>query len=105
MNRSILRLARLKKVLGDRTISGPIDGATSSRMPPVTKDPSIIRANSSERWNVDQLFSIFDACCWLARGRSDQVRGTFERDQPPVHWRRTDPEGMGQKVLSPGLRS
>jgi hypothetical protein len=72
-------------------------------MSPMTKDPSIILGNSSERWNVDQLFQYLTCVAGWPEGEAiAEMQEKFERDRLPLYWRRTDPEGMGQEGVIPG---
>jgi hypothetical protein len=67
-------------------------------MLPVTKDPS----KSSERWNVDQLFQyLTNVAGWPEGDAIAEMQEKFERGRLPVHWRRTDLEGMGQEGVIP----
>jgi len=64
----------------------------------VTKDPP----SSSERWNVDQLFQhLTRVAGWSEDGAIAEMQENFAWGQPRVHWRRTDPEGLGQEGVIP----
>ena len=67
-------------------------------MLPVTKDPP----PSSERWNVDQLFQhLTRVAGWSEDGAIAEMQESFGWGRPRVHWRRTDPEGLGQEGVIP----
>jgi hypothetical protein len=71
-------------------------------MSPVTKDPSIILGNSSERWNADQLFQYLTCVAGWPEGEAiGEMQEKFERERLPLKWRRTDPEGIGQEGIIP----
>jgi hypothetical protein len=76
---------------------------TQATMSPVTKDPSIILGNSSERWNVDQLFQYLTYVAGWPEGEAiAEMQEKFERERLPLQWRRTDPECMDREGVIPG---